>query len=100
MATPHVITPAFSSQEPKLSINTGVPNRRPAKHPPIRYSAERVAKLVEFSLFGSNPHIQRATGESLRALREISRGKRLPTAPVLRYFELRKSNSSYFWDID
>ena len=85
VATPQVITPAFSSQEPKLSI---------------RYSAEQVSLLVKFSLFGPSPRIQRATGESLRTLREISRGKRLPTAPVLHYFELRKSKASYLWDID
>ena len=94
MATPHTTIASVSSQ-----AITGNRRSQP-KALSIRYSPERVSLLVKFSLLGPNPRIQRATGESLRTLREISRGKCLPTASVLHYFELRKSKASYLWDID
>jgi hypothetical protein len=66
----------------------------------IRYSAERVAKLVEFSLFGPKPRIQSATGESLRTLRAVATQRQLPPASVLSYFELQPDGkNSYTWNL-
>jgi len=93
MATPHTTIASVSSQA--ITSN----RRSQSKALSIRYSAERVATLVKFSLFGPSPRIQRATGESLRTLRAVANGAD-PTPSILRYFELQPDGkNSYIWNL-
>jgi len=101
MATPHLTIPTFSTQ-PKFHLNpVRSSNRRAAKQfPPIRYTRDQVNFMVRVSLFGSPAAFAKQVGESVTRLREIGRGKRLPTAPVLRFFRLKKQKASYLWNFD
>lgn len=61
----------------------------------IRYDSAAVSRLVAFSLLSPHPRILRVTGESLRALRQTANGRCVPSASILRYFDLQKVGKDY-----